>query len=252
MNWSNIDAFETTHAKGINAIMVVDISSRRVVMSNGLALEYFSQKDDVISLQKILGRNTDVTNFFSTITEELSDNLHAVKEAQTVQDKDEEDMLCNLVFTYATPAKQHVFMKIHPILDNKPYYLEKFIETRSRPAFTLNINEKLTVNHGNPKFYQCFACNKTSMKLRYKNSFGNLLADEFRKDYEDLIYEEVKKNPMGRLDIPVQTALGEVLWFYYDTTRLRQVESDPMNNLFCLLVSKDDSTEDLNNPFDNA
>lgn len=252
MNWSNIDAFETTHAKGINAIMVVDISSKRVVMSNGLSLEYFSQKDDVISLQKILGRDTDLANFFSAITDELSRNLHAVKEAHSVQDKEGEDIFCNLVFTYATPAKQHVFMKVHPILDNKPYYLERFIETRSRPSFTLNINENLTVNHGNAKFYQCFACNKTSMKLRYKNLFSNLLADEFRNDYEELILEGVKKNPMGRLEVPVQTALGEVLWFYYDTTRLRQVESDPMNNLFCLLVSKDDSPEDLNNPFDNA
>lgn len=252
MNWSNIDAFETAHANGINAIMVVDIDSKRVVMSNGLALQYFSKQDDVISLQSILGRDTNMQDFFSSIVEDLSENLHAVKEETTVFDRDDEDKLVDLVFTYATPAKQHLFMKVHPILDNKPYYLEKFIETRSRPAFTLNLNKKLTVNYGNPKFYQCFACNKTSMKLRYKNLFGNLLADEFRTDYEALIFEAVKEKPSGRLDIPVQTALGEVLWFYYDTTRLKQVEPDPLNNVFCLLVSKDESTEELNNPFDNA
>lgn len=251
MDWNNLDSLQKTY-NAINAIIVVDIETRRAVMANDLALQYFSEKDDIISMQTVLGRDINIEAMFADIVTDLETNLHSVRENTTTVGAMGDDLECDLVFTYATPDKKQLFMKVHPIIDNKPYYLEKFIETRSRPAFTLNVHENLTVNFGNEKFYKSFACNKTSMKLRYKNYFGNLLAEELRQDYEATIHSAIKDQECARLDIPVQTAMGEVLWFYFDKKRLRQVESDPNNNLFCLLVSKDDTTEDLNNPFDNA
>lgn len=250
MDWKVLDALDIT-ANAINALMVVDIESRRVLMSNALGMEYFSRKDNLISLQSTLGIDTDVGELFQSVTEALEDNLQTSLDGTSVVLKDGEELDCNIVFTFATPEKKHLFMKVHPLVDNKPYYLEKFVESRRRPAFTLNVSENLTVNHGNPGFYKCFACNKTSMKLRYKNYFGNLLAEDMRQDYEAKIYEAIKEQPSGILDIPVQTALGEVLYFYFDTERLKQVESDSNRNLFCLLVSKDDTEADLCNPFEN-
>lgn len=250
MDWKVFDAFESK-ASAINAIMVVDVESRRVVMSNSLGIDYFSKRDNLISLQGTLGLDTDVNDLFQSVVEDLGDNLQSILEETTVVDKFGEEVECNIVFTFATPDQKLLFMKVHPIIDNKPYYLEKFIESRRRPAFTLNVNENLTVNHGNPDFYKCFACNKTSMKLRYKNYFGNLLSEDMRMDYEAKIHEAVKDKPSGILDIPVQTAMGEVLYFYFDTQRLKQVETDCLRNLFCLLVSKEDTEADLCNPFES-
>lgn len=251
MNWNELDAIESKPAS-INGIMVVEVQSRRVIMSNAQALAYFGRNDDVISLQRTLGLETDLTDLFQSVVEDLEDNEFTVLEDTSVVLNDEEEMDCNIVFTFATPEKKHLFMKVHPIIDNRPYYMEKFIESRKRPAFVLNVSENLTVNFGNDNFYKCFACNKTSMKLRYKNYFGNLLAEEMRRDYEEVIHAAVKNQVSGVLDVPVQTAMGDVLYFYFDATRLRQVTDDPSVNLFCLLVPKDISEADLNDPFNRT
>ncbi len=251
MNWQALDALETKYS-AINGIMVVDLSAHRVVMANTLALDYFARRDDVISLQSLLGRNTKVKDLFESVKEDLANNPVTVMEEAVVQSKDGDELECDISFTYAQPDKKHVFMTIHPIVDNRPYYLEKFVDTRSRPAFVLNLDENLTVNHGNELFYKSFACNKTSMKLRYKNYFGNLLAEEMRQDYEGIIYDNVGKTPFGILDIPVQTAMGETLYFYFDTLRLRQVEENYRKNLFCMLVKQGEDQETLMNPFDNS
>lgn len=251
MDWKMLDALENK-SNGINAIMVVDIKARRVIMATDLALEYFGNRDNVISLQRTLGLESDIEKILATVVEELEDKQVSTLSDSLVVDKTGEEIECEIAFTFATPEKEQLFMKIHPILNNRPYYLEKFIESRKRPAFTLNLNENLTVNLGSPAFYKCFACNKTSMKLRYKNYFGNLLSVEMRQDYESIIHAAVQEQPFGKLDIPVQTAMGEVLYFYFDTRRLKQVEEDFNNNLFCLLVSKEDTDEDLTNPFDNG
>lgn len=249
MNWTVLDALNTKH-NAINAIMVVELSTRRVVMSNALADEYFFSHNDVISLQKLFGRDTDLEDLFQSVAEAVDAENIAIVDDVTAEGKTGDDLDCRITFTYATPSKKFLFMKVHPVINNRPYYLEKFIETRKRPCFTLSLEENLTVNHGNPAFYKAFACNKTSMKLRYKNYFGNLLAEEFRQEYEALIFQAVDRSPQGRLEIPVQTAQGEALWFYYDTLRLRQVEEDFHKNLFCLLVRKEETHETLTNPFD--
>ncbi|MFI3254203.1 MAG: hypothetical protein R3Y63_07660 [Eubacteriales bacterium] len=251
MNWKVLDALDTKHS-AINALLIVELESRRVVMANTLALKYFAGQDDQISLQKTLGRDINLQDLFLSVQEDLSHNVVTLMEDSVVEGKTGDDLECDISFTYATPEKKHIFMKIHPIINNKPYYLENFIATRKRPAFALNIHENLTVTHGNPLFYKAFACNKTSMKLRYKNYFGNLLSEENRQDYEAQIFAALDQAPMGKLDIPVQTAFGETLYFYYDTLRLRQVEDDFRNNLFCLLVGKDDNNETLTTPFDNS
>lgn len=251
MNWKDLDALESKPAS-TNAIMVVEVQSRRVIMSNEQSLTFFGRNDGVISLQRTLGLETDLSDLFRSVVEDLEENVHTVLEDTTVVLNDEEEMECNIVFTFATPEKKHLFMKVHPIVDNRPYYMEKFIESRKRPAFTLNVNENLTVNCGNENFYKCFACNKTSMKLRYKNYFGNLLAEEMRRDYEEMIHAAVKSQTSGILDVPVQTALGEVLYFYFDATRLKQVTDDPSVNLFCLLVPKDITEADLKDPFNRV
>lgn len=244
MNWKVLDALETKHS-AVNGIMVVEIANHSVVMANSLALQYFAGRNDVISLQKTLGRETNLDELFQSVEDDLGENLVTVMEDAVLEGKTGEELDCNISFTYANPDKKHFFVKVRPNIDNRPYFLGKFIESRKHPAFSLNLNANLTINHGNELFYRAFACNKTSMKLRYKNYFGNLLAEDLRQDYEGKIHAAVEESPMGKLEIPVQTAQGETLYFYYDSRRLRQVESDYRNNLFCLLVGKDAKHADL-------
>lgn len=250
MNWSSLDALESKYS-AINGIIVIDVETRRVVMANTLSLRYFGDETEEISVQRTLGRDKDIQALFQQVQEELEKNLVYVIENTTVTGIDGEELLCDISFTFANPGKKFLFMTIHPNVDNKPYYMKKFIDSRSRPAFLLNVEDKPVVNHGNAQFFKSFACNKTSMKLRYKNVFASLLAEDMRHDYEKIIMDSVRQAPYGKIDVPVQTAQGETLYFYYDSQRLHQVVEDYRQNLFCLLVKQDEEHDMLLDPFDS-
>lgn len=237
--------------KSVSAIVAFETSTLKPVSENDRATELLSINGATLRLS---------TLFFSK--EKAEALLLDVKKNLETQDKyriwDTEVMgnqrkaiPADLEFSYVTPDKTHMFLKVRPILDNKTYYLEKFIETRKRPAFTMNKNGDFIVGIGNDIFYKSFACNKETISTRYKNEFVRFLREDARKDDEEKIRQAIAQQPSGILDIPIQTAYGDTLWFYYDTKKLRQLEKDDTGNLmFCLLVSKEDTIEQLDDPFD--
>lgn len=249
MNLSMLDILNQ-NANAVNAILAVDIEKQTVVGENQLAKEYFSAKEGATDFVRLLGPATNSDEFVRKVREALKRRDKVQITGAHVMGKTGEKLECDMTFSYITPENTHVFMKIRPKIDNKPYYLEKFIETRRRPAFTLNLHEDLTINYGNEAFFQAFACTKDTMKSKYNSLFANLLSQESKDQDVKTIRQAVEDQSSGILDeVSLQTARGDRLWFYYNKNKLKQVENDSKRNLFCLLVDSEATLEELEDPF---
>lgn len=233
-----------------NAILGVEVSTLKVISENRQARELLAIDGAPIRLS---------TLFFSkdkaeTRMKEVMKNLEVYDKVHVwdteVMSRDSETMACDVEFSYVNSDKTHLFLKLRPILDNKTFYLEKFIETRKRPAFTLSKEGEFHVGLANEAFYKAMACNAVSIETRYKKEFVRFLQEEGREETEQQIREAMKSNSRGILDIPIQTAYGDVLWFYYDTNKLKQLEKESDSLMFCLLVDRSDTIADLTDPFD--
>lgn len=237
--------------KSVNAIMALEVSSLNVVSDNRMARELFSIKNDPIRLSTLFFTLDQAENIMSEVLIDL-ESLDKVRVWDTeVMGADNEKIACDMEFSYVNDSKTHLFLKVRPILDNKTFYLEKFIETRKRPAFTMNRTGEFIVGIGNASFYRSFACNDETLRTRYHGEFVRFLSESSRNEDEAKIRNAISRNPSGILDIPIQTARGETLWFYYDTKKLKQLEKEEDGLMFCLLVDKSDTIEALDDPFDH-
>ncbi len=245
MNLKMLEALENS----LNAIVAIELRSEKVVSENKRARDLLSIKGKPIDLEQL---------FFST--SKKNHTINAAYAALQREDKyriwdtevrgsGKENVKCDIEFSFVNDSKTHFFLKVRPIVDNKTYYLEKFIETRKRPAFTLNRRD-LKVGIGNDSFYRSFACNSESIKTKYNSEFVRFLQEEGRAETEQQIKTTMAEHNRGIIDIPIHTARNETLFFYYDLKKLKQVEIEADSLIFCLLVEKTDTIEDLDDPFD--
>lgn len=246
MNLKMLDALENC----LSAILAIELKTERVVGDNKRARELLGINGKPIDLSVLFfnkaSKNTILNGMYNALQHEDKYRIWDTKVKGVLKD----DVECDIEFSFITDAKTHVFLKIRPIVDNKAFYLEKFIETRRRPAFTMNRTGEFLVGIGNDSFYSSFACNKDTIKTKYNNEFVRFLQQEGRKETEQQIRDSISLHSAAILDIPIQTARGETLFFYYDTKKLRQVEKEAGTLMFCLLLSKDDTIEALDDPFD--
>lgn len=233
-----------------NAILGVEVPSFKVVSENRQARELLAIDGAPIRLSTLFFSNDKATARMKEVLKnlEVDDNVQIWD--TEVMSRDSEVMACDMEFSYVNSDKTHLFLKVRPILDNKTFYLEKFIETRKRPAFTLSTDGSFHVGLANEAFYKAMACNAVSIETRYKKEFVRFLQEEGRAETEQQIRDAMKANSNGILDIPIQTAYGDVLWFYYDTKKLKQLEKETDSLMFCLLVDRSDTIADLTDPFD--
>lgn len=237
--------------KSVNAIMAVEVANLKVVSDNRMAREMFTEKDVPIRLSTLFMSSGKAEEVMSEVLVDL-ESLDKVRVWDTeVMGGDGEKIACDMEFSYVNDSKTHLFLKVRPILDNKTFYLEKFIETRKRPAFTMSRTGDFIIGMGNASFYRAFACNEESLRIRYHGEFALFLQEAGREDDLAKMRNAISRNPSGILDIPIQTAYGDTLWFYYDTKKLRQLEKEDHSLMFCLLVSKTDTIENLDDPFDH-
>lgn len=236
--------------KSVNAIMAIEVPSLKVISDNRVARELFSVKSSPIDLSSLFFSAENAKEIMSGVYEKLkTTQKHRIWDTE-VMDSDHERIPCDVEFSYVNDDKTHMFLKVRPVLDNKTYYLEKFIETRKRPAFTMSPTGEFIVKLGNESFYKSFACNKETIRTRYNGEFVRFLHEDNRKEEEQKIRDAIAEKPHGILDIPIQTAYGDTMWLYYDTKKLKQLEKEIDSLMFCLLVKKTDKVEDLIDPFD--
>lgn len=246
----NLNVFKVLD-KSVNAIMVVELPSLKVISENIRAKELVSINDAPIRMSTLFFSVRKAEALMTEVLQKLEYEENVRFWDTEVMGSDRNNMPCDISFSYVNDDKTHIFLKIRPILDNKTYYLEKFIDTRKRPAFTMNRTGEFLVGLGNESFYRAFACNKETIRTRYKSEFVRFLQAEGRKQTEAKIRNAISKSHHGIIDVPIQTAYGDTLFFYYDTKKLRQLEKKEEGNLmFCLLVNPTDTIEDLDDPFD--
>lgn len=246
MNLKILEALENS----LSCILAIELKTETVLSQNKRARELLSVNDKPIDLSHLFFSKVQKNNVLNSMYSALQHEDHYRIWETEVQSGDKKKVECDVEFSFVTDAKTHVFLKIRPIVDNKAFYLEHFIETRKRPAFTMCRTGNFIVGIGNDKFYRAFACDKESIKTKYNSEFFNFLNQEGRKATVERLRTAIEQNSHGILDIPIQTARGETLYFYYDTKKLRQVEKEAGTLLFCLLVSKTDTIDDLSDPFD--
>ncbi len=246
MNLAMLEALENS----LSAIVAIELKSEKIVSENKKARELLSIKGKPIDLSELFFSKSKKNHLINAAYSALQrEDKYRVWDTE-VRGSAKDNVKCDIEFSFVNDAKTHFFLKIRPIVDNKSYYLEKFIETRRRPAFTMNRHGDFIVGLGNDSFYAAFACNKETIKTKYNGEFVRFLQEEGRKQTEAKIRNAIAKNSNGILDIPIQTARGDTLFFYYDTKKLKQVEVEVDNTMFCLLVSKTDTIEALDDPFD--
>lgn len=228
-----------------NAIVAIEMASGTIVAGNKLARQFFCQEDGSFQMEKLMGDAESKAAFIGMIQEELKRKEDAKLEDAVVYGPSGEKISCDLTFGYLTRDQNHLYMRVRPTVDNRGIILENFIKTRKHPTFTLNLYDNLRVNLANEAFYKCFACTKESFLEKYDNQFLDLLSDAGRSEYEVLIFKSLIEEPTAILNVPVQTAMSRTLYLYYDMNRLSLVESDWNSNLFCMLVRKGETLDEL-------
>lgn len=229
-----------------NAIVALEISTASIVAGNRLAKVFFGQEDGSYKLDKLMGDAESKQAFIQEIRDKLATDSEASIEDTIVYGVNGEKIGCDLTFGYVTKEEHHIFVRVRPSNDNKALLLENFIRTRKRPTFTLNVYENFRINLANEEFYKSMACSKDTLLKYYDNQFLNLLDESSRDDYEATIFRALIENPTDILNVPVHTSFGRTLYFYYDMQKLSLVESDWNANLYCALVRKGETLEELN------
>lgn len=246
MNLKMLEALENS----LSAILAIELKSEKIISENKRARELLSENQKDIDLSVLFFTKVNKNNVFNSMYSSLQhEDKYRIWETE-VQGAGQIKIECDVEFSFVTDAKTHVFLKIRPFVDHKSFYLENFIETRKRPAFTMNRVGEYIIGIGNEKFYRAFACNKESIVTKYNSEFKQFLNQEGRSETLEEIRETMSKNSHGIIDVPIQTARGETLYLFYDTKKLRQVEKEAGTLVFCLLVSKTDTVEELTDPFD--
>lgn len=231
--------------RGNNAIVTIDMQENKVLAGNLLAHKMFGRPDKTFDFSKILGEYPDSTGFIQNVRMLLTGTDTAEVQDSFVLGENREKIPCDLTFDVPTADRSVIVLRACPIVDQNRFILETFIQSRKHPAFTLNVYENLKIVHGNDEFYRTFACTVESMAEKYDNQFISMLSEDSMEDDESQIFTALKEKPCGILDVKVQTARGESLYFYYDTEKLKLVEPDWNSNLFCMLVEKDTPLEQL-------
>lgn len=231
-----------------SAFLAIDLHSYKIVAQNKVATELFSSPKVPMNLGRLLGGRTSIGTFMKEMKEHLKEDDKYHLDNTTAANHKGEEFECDMEYGYITYDNKFVYLKVRPITDTKQYYLEKFVETRTRPAFTLDVKNNLKVTYGNDAFFRCFACDKVSIQLKYQSLFEKLLAEDGREDYVDLIKTSIQKESVAILDVPVKTARGDTLYVYFNKDKLKQVDPEG-KHLFCFLANSGDTLEDLDDPF---
>ncbi len=231
-----------------SAFLAIELKTLKIVSQNSVATNLFSSPSSPINLGRLLGGRTSPGKFIAELKENLAttDKFH-IDDTTAVNYKGEE-FECDIEYGYITYCNQYVYLKVRPVTDTKQYYLEKFIETRTRPAFTLDMKNNMKVTYGNDAFFRCFACDKVSIQLKYESLFERLLAEDGREDYVRDIKTAVAEKSVASLNVPVKTARGDTLYVYFNKEKLKQVDPEG-KHLFCFLATDGDTLEDLDDPF---
>lgn len=231
--------------KSKNAILTIELDKNILAAGNQLAQNYFGKGGDSFDFSLLLGDSPNASAYVHNLQEQLEGKFTAIVKDTTVKTNDGQELPCDLIFDYLTPDHSVIILRICPHWDQKGFILDKFINSRKHPAFTLDVHQDLRIIRGNKLFYSAFACTEESLLEKYDNQFASMLSEDTWEEDATQIHEALQGDSCGILEIRIQTARGENLYFYYNKEKLKLIQDDWNNNLFCMLVDESYTLEDL-------
>lgn len=237
-----------TEAPSGNAIFLIETESASVLGGNRQANDMFAQRPNDFNLKKIL-KNAYSVHYLIELAEELlaEQDIATLKNIEIITLKDE-IFSCNLDLLYATENQEGLLIIVKIQEDRRPHYLKLLLDKNNRPAFLLHCGDDLIVRGGNDLFYKSFACTRENIQEKYQNRFELFLSEEERLNYVAHIYNTLQQESHGILNVPLRTARGEVLYFYFSKKAIKHLVED--TSVFCLLVGQNETLEQVECPYD--
>lgn len=241
-----------SEVKSENAIFLFEIATGKVEGGNLQANALFAKKPDEFDMLKILSPVDSIEGLLAEACEGLKATPHCIiynKELFTVS---EETVLCNMDFTYATDSMDRMLLIIRVKEDKRPEYLKMLLKKSKRPTFLIDFGQNMVVRDANDVFYHSFACSADTIEAKYQSHFENFLGEENREEYILNISVALNQQEKGIVEVPLQTARGEVMYFYFSKVRITQFLPEGDTCIFCQLVNQKETLEDVEYPFDVA
>ncbi|MFI3255064.1 MAG: hypothetical protein R3Y63_12140 [Eubacteriales bacterium] len=235
-----------------NAIFLFEVDTGKVLGGNLEANDLFSTKHNVFDLKKIFGDSLPMESLMQRITIKLDEQkITSIDDVEVVCKKNEVHR-CSLDFTYLTDERKGIIMIVKIKEDFRGIFLEMLLSNSKRPAFLLEYaTDDLVIRNGNDTFYQAFVCTRDNIEEKYESRLENLLSEEDRERYMSDILTGIQGGSSGILQVPLRTARGETLLFYYSKKLIKPLIDEEDKCLFCLLVGTGETQEEVECPYDN-
>lgn len=233
-----------------NPIFLFETETGMLLGANQKAERLFLSSQNIYSLEAIFGNSLSLNGFIEAVSQELQtedeikiDDVEAVTTEGVV-------LPCSLVFCSFDEGKKGMLLIVKLQIDRRPEFTDNLLSRSKRPAFLLDYNEEeLTIRQGNQKFYQAFACTADNIEEKYESRFENLLSEDDRHRYATLVSLSLEVESSGILDIPIQTARGDRLLFYYSKRVIKPLIDRGDHCAYCLLVENGETLQAVENPF---
>ncbi|MFI3250666.1 MAG: hypothetical protein R3Y07_06860 [Eubacteriales bacterium] len=231
------------------SIMVFNIRSSQIEASNSIAKDYFKRSGDEVVFSDLFEFKEEGRNALRLAMNSLTSRDEVILTNRMVVTKEGMQLKSDIKFMYLTPERDQLLITIKPEIDNRRYYLERFIDSRRRPALTYDINN-LKVDYANILFYRAFACDKVRIVTMYDSRLTNFMREDYRADFENTIKDSVHSIDSMLLDIPFSTSNGKTLNLYYNTKTLKDVTERDSGLIYFCLAEKHESVKALCDPFE--
>lgn len=231
------------------SILVLNVRSGLVEGSNSIAKEYFLKRGDEVVYEDLFEYIDEGRNIMRLAMGSLESREEITMTNREIITKDKVRVKADLKFMYITPEKNYLLIVIKPEIDNKRYYLERFVDTRRRPAFTYNIND-LTIDYANNLFHRAFATDKVRLVKVHNSKLTNFMSEDYRADFNNTIRDSVNSISSMIIDIPFSTATGKHLSLFYNTETLKGVSERNSGIVYFCMVERGENLKDVSDPFE--
>lgn len=236
------------HSK--NAIFLISTEAVTANGGNDKARKLFGLGTNPVSVESILGSEFSNEGFMEKVIPSLMETEKCLIENAPVTSVAGEAVPCDLDFVLASDDMEYIFLIIRIKEDRRGHYIENLLLKSKEPTFILDYTDELLVRDGNDLFYQSFACSKEDIGDKYEHLFANFLAEETKEEDVQKILEAIPDNSSGILEIPIQTAHGDILFLYYNSKKLKPLVNENERCLYCKLIEQEVTLHKVEYPYD--
>lgn len=238
-----------TEAPSGNSIFLIETATSTILGGNRQANDLFAWRENVFDLPAIV-KNVFTVSYIVEQAQLLlaQQDIASLDDIEVVTLKGE-ILKCSVDLIYATEQGEGLLLILKIKEDRRPHYLKMILDKNKRPAFLLRYGDDLLVRDGNDLFFKSFACTRDNIQEKYQNNFELFLSEEERIHYVADIYQHIQQENKGILEVPLRTARGDTLFFYFSKDAIKHLVDDE-HCAFCLLVDQEETLEEIECPYD--